>query len=69
VNDGLANTIKSGNLNGARILFTRGVHPTTLDLVKKINDLSFELSKKSNEITYKSEVNKLKFFFKNQIQI
>jgi methyl-accepting chemotaxis protein len=49
VNDGLASTIKSGNLNGARILFTRGVHPTTLELVKKINDLS-ELEDEKNKI-------------------
>lgn len=40
LNHTLAETVRSGNLNGAKILFTRGVHPTTLTLVEKINQLS-----------------------------
>lgn len=40
LNKTMSETVKSGNLNGAKILFTRGVHPTTLTLVEKINLLS-----------------------------
>ena len=48
VNQTLSDTIKSSNLAGAKILFTRGVHPTTIELVDKINLLS-EIEEEKNK--------------------
>lgn len=55
VNRTLTETIKSGNLAGSKILFTRGVHPTTLELVENINHLS-EIEDRRNQEDSKSAI-------------
>lgn len=59
INSTLADTVKSGNIAGAKILFTRGVHPTTLELVEKINTLS------SIEDTHNKEDSRTAIFLNN----